>query len=183
MHFLRHTFLEAPYGALLKIVMVEWMSQMQYPILVIGVGNAFRSDDAVGLIVAQKLREKHLNGVMVAEAHDDGAALMEMWGDAGDVILVDAIQSGAEPGTLHRFDAHSQPMPAGWFGCSTHAFNVAEAVELARALDRLPSRLIVYGVEGKSFEIGGALSPEVEASAQSVVERIVTEVNSWRVDD
>ena len=45
---------------------------------------------------------------------------------------------------------------------STHAFGVADAVELARALGRLPGRLDVYAIEGASFAAGDRLSPAVE---------------------
>lgn len=152
------------------------MSEKQHPTLVIGVGHEFRGDDAVGLIVARQLKAMCPNGVTIIEAHTDGAALIEMWTGAGEVIIVDTVQSGAEPGRLHRFDVHQQPMPFQWFGCSTHGFNVAEAIELARTLDRLPPRLIVYGIEGTSFEIGQAVSPAVMSSAQALARRLADEI-------
>lgn len=152
------------------------MSEKQHPILIIGVGHQFRGDDAVGLIVAQRLRAVCPRGVTIVEAQTDGAALMEMWAEADEVILIDAVQSGARPGTLHRFNAHQQPMPVHCFGCSTHGFNVAEAIELARTLDRLPPRLIVYGIEGATFEIGQAVSPAVLASAEELAERLADEL-------
>ena len=69
-----------------------------------------------------------------------------------------------------------QPIAREFFRFSTHAFGLAEAVELARALGRLPPRLIVYGIEGKSFEAGVGLSPEVGAAVQEVVERVLGEL-------
>ena len=91
-------------------------------------------------------------------------------------MLIDAVHSGAEPGTIHRVDAHAQPIAKKFFRFSTHAFGLAEAVELARALGRLPPRLIVYGVEGTTFEAGIGLSPEVAAAVQEVVERVLGEL-------
>ena len=117
--------------------------------LVIGVGNAFRGDDGVGLIVAQQLR----------------------------ALAVDAVSSGSEPGIIHRYEATGQPLPTLFFGGSTHAFGLAEAIELARSLDRLPDQLVVYGVEGKAFELGTGLSPVVEAAAGSLVELISRELS------
>ena len=75
---------------------------------------------------------------------------------------MDAVSTGAEPGTLHRFDATAEPLPAELFRSSTHALGVADAVELARELDRLPARLAVYGIEGENFETGEGLTPAVE---------------------
>ena len=145
--------------------------------MIVGVGNAFRGDDGLGLIVAQRLRELTLPGVTVLEQSGEGAALVESWRDAGRVIVVDAISSGGEPGRIHRFEATSQPLPALFSGGSTHAFGLVEAVELARQLDRLPPSLVIYGIEGKSFTLGEGLSPEVEAAAEILTERIVQELN------
>jgi hydrogenase maturation protease len=94
------------------------------------------------------------------------------------VILVDAVYSGAEPGTVHRLEAHARPIPGSFFHRSTHAINVADAVELARSLGELPPRLVVYGIEGRSFEAGVGLSPEVEKAAQEVVEAALRELRT-----
>jgi hydrogenase maturation protease len=144
--------------------------------LVIGLGNEYRRDDAVGLVVARRLREAAPESVLVLEETGEGASLLESWQDADTVILIDAVQSGAAPGTLHRLDARERPIAKKFFRFSTHAFGLAEAVELARALGRLPPRLVVYGVEGRSFEAGVGLSPEVEAAVQVVVERVLGEL-------
>ncbi len=144
--------------------------------LVIGIGNEYRHDDAVGLVVARRLREKNLDGVKVLELSGEGAALIEAWRDAETVILVDAVHSGAAPGTIYRFAAHQQSIPTKFFHYSTHAFSVAEAIELARTLNQLPSRLIVYGIEGKDFAAGEGISPEVEQAASRVVDSITEEL-------
>jgi hydrogenase maturation protease len=144
--------------------------------LVIGLGNEYRRDDGVGLVVVRRLKGAAPAHVRVLEESGEGAALIELWQDADTVILIDAVHSGAKPGTLHRFDAHVQPIAKEFFRFSTHAFGVAEGVELARALDRLPPWLIVYGVEGKRFEAGVGLSPEVEAAVEEVVERVLGEL-------
>ena len=143
--------------------------------LVIGIGNVFRCDDGVGLIVAQRVREKVSPAVKVLEASGEGAALMEAWKDTDSVILIDAVHLGAKPGTIHRLDAHAQSIPSKYFHYSTHAFSVAEAVELARALDQLPPHLVIYGIEGKNFEAGEKLSPEVKRAVDKVVKSILKE--------
>lgn len=86
---------------------------------------------------------------------------MEEWRDAEEVILVDAISSGSSPGGILKLDVTKRSLPKEISCRSSHSFGVAEAVELARALERLPAKLIIYGVEGKSFEIGMSLSHEV----------------------
>lgn len=113
----------------------------------------------------------------VIEHTGDGAALMELWKDADSVVVIDAVLSGAAPGTVSRFDAALRPLPALMFRDSTHAFGLAEAVELSRALKQLPRRLIVYGVEAKNFEAGTNLSPAIEFALPTVVERVLQELS------
>jgi len=145
--------------------------------LVIGIGNPYRGDDAVGLIVARQVRERGHGGVTVLECTGEGTSLMEAWKGAGAVILVDAAHGGAAPGMVYRFDAHEGPIPTQFFHYSTHAFSVAEAVELSRALDQLPRQLVVYGIEGGDFAAGVGLSNEVTDAAQKVAERILQDIS------
>ena len=53
--------------------------------------------------------------------------------------FVDAVDSGGWPGTVSRFDASDEPLPARAFRSSTHAFGVGEAIELARAVLLAPA--------------------------------------------
>jgi hydrogenase maturation protease len=134
--------------------------------LVIGAGNDARRDDGAGLAVARHLRAA---GLDAREARGDLSALADLWRDTDRVILVDAVCSGAPPGTLHCFDALHSPLPAVFARASTHALGLAEAVELARALGRLPATLTVYGIEGAEFDMGEGLSPRVaEAIGRAV---------------
>ena len=152
------------------------MTAAQPGIVVIGVGNEYRSDDGAGIAVARRLRALFPTGVTILEESGEGAALMQAWQGASWVMLVDAVRSGAPPGTIHRLDARAAPLPMGFFHYSTHAFSVAEAVELARSLDQLPAHLIVYGIEGATFAAGVELSPAVEQAVEAVVERLAQEV-------
>jgi hydrogenase maturation protease len=147
-------------------------------ILVIGVGNEYRSDDAAGLVVARRLRQLSLGNVTVIEASGEGTDLMESWKGADTVIIVDAASSGAKPGTIHRIDARAQRIPRGLLRYSTHAFSVGEAVELARAMNRLPPRMVVYGVEGERFDEGTVLSRAVQGSVGTVVELVLKQLRT-----
>ena len=145
-------------------------------IVVIGVGNDFRRDDGAGRIVARKVKDTAGKDVRVIEASGEGAALMEVWRGAECALIIDASQSGAAPGTIRRLDARAQTIPREFFHYSTHAFSVAEAVELARALDQLPPRLILYAIEGKDFSSGEGLSAEVFAAVEAVAHRVNEEL-------
>jgi hydrogenase maturation protease len=154
-----------------------------FRILVVGVGNAYRSDDAAGLIVARRVREEIGACVTVREESGEGTTLLASWKEVDAVILIDATHSGAAPGMLHRFDVGVQSLPATVFRYSTHAFSVAEAVELARALGQLPSRFVVYGIEGKTFLAGVGLSVEVENAIEEAVQRVRQEIHLWKATE
>jgi hydrogenase maturation protease len=143
----------------------------------IGVGNAFRRDDAAGLLVARRLLALPLAGdVIVCEHEGDMAALLDAWSGCASAVVVDAAfgdGEGGGAGTIHRFDALAEPLPARMFASSSsHAFGLAEAVELGRALGRLPGALRVYAIKGASFEAG----TEVSAAVDSAVDRVVAEL-------
>jgi hydrogenase maturation protease len=144
------------------------------PTQVIGIGNAWRNDDGAGLIVARLL--DGMEGVEVLEREGEPTSLIDAWEGAGAVWLADAVSSGAEPGTIHRHDASAEPLPARLYDTSTHHFGLAEALELARALGRLPERVVVFGIEGASFDTGETISPEVQEAAARVAEAIREEV-------
>lgn len=141
--------------------------------LVIGAGNPLRGDDGAGPAVACAVAARAASAARILLASGEGAALMKAWEGAERVILIDAARSGAGPGTIHCFEAHREPVPAQFLSCSTHAFSVAEAIEMARALGLLPARLTVYGIEGANFEFGEGLTPEVARAAREVEARIL----------
>lgn len=144
--------------------------------VVVGVGNALRGDDAVGIAVAERLRGRVPEDVDVVECEQEPSRLLDAWGGADVALVVDACASAEPPGTVYRFDVSGEPLPARVFRSSTHAFGVGDAVELARALERLPRQVVVYGVEGGQFAAGAALSPEVESAVEQVAEEVIREL-------
>ena len=147
-------------------------------ILLIGVGNKYRSDDGVGLVVAREIRQKQLSSISVKEESGEGAALMEAWEGYQSVIIVDAVSSGAKSGTIFKIDANKKKVPVKFFHYSTHAFNVAEAIELARTMNTLPKRILIFGVEGENFTAGTNISHVVQKAANQVIKQIISEAKT-----
>ncbi len=143
----------------------------------IGVGNAFRGDDAVGLVVAERLKAER-RAIDIVVHTGDVLGLCETWKGAELAFVVDAIASGEAPGTIRRYEVGNEPIPLEAFRRSTHAFGVSEAIELGRAVGALPPRLVVYGVVGSCFQIGRGLSPAVEGAVDQLVERIHAECDA-----
>jgi hydrogenase maturation protease len=145
-------------------------------VVAIGIGNRLRGDDAAGVEVAERLRARAPAGLEVVACDAEPSRLMEAWRGADSVVVVDTVASGAPAGTLHSFDADDEPLPAQSFRSSTHSIGIAETIELARALGRLPSRVRVYGVEGVEFHTGASLTPAVEASVEQIVDTILADL-------
>jgi hydrogenase maturation protease len=149
-------------------------------ILIAGVGNAFRGDDAAGLAVAEMLALKALPDVEIISHSGEGGSLMALWESRHAVLLIDCVQSGSTPGRIHRFVAERQCVPSDFFHYSTHAFGVAEAIELSRILGTLPAHLVVFGIEGVQFDLAGVLSPAVQVAARDVVDLVLDELVQLR---
>jgi hydrogenase maturation protease len=146
-------------------------------VVVIGVGNTFRGDDGVGLAAVDRLATEVPDGVTVVPCEQEPSRLLDAWHGAWAAVIVDAVASGAEPGTLRRFDRSTDAVPAKVFRSSTHAFGIGDAIELGRALGRLPERVVVYGVEGAAFGSGAGLSPAVDAALDELVGAVLDDVD------
>jgi len=140
--------------------------------VLIGIGNEQRGDDALGPVVAREVRKSAPEAVEVLVAPDASVELIDAWHGARTLILVDAVHSGSPPGTLHRFDASGEPLPALFSRHSTHAFSVAELIELARAIGQLPERVWVLGIEGAGYDHNQPLSDDVQQALPSLIETI-----------
>ncbi len=103
-----------------------------------------------------------LPGVRIREFDGEAIGLLDVWDGCSAVVIVDAVRSGVAGGTLHRFDASDAPVPATFRHSSSHTIGVADAIELARGLGRLPSRVLVFGIEGAEFDASTTLSDGVE---------------------
>jgi hydrogenase maturation protease len=136
-------------------------------------GSRYRGDDAVGPLVADRLRAAN---APVLDCFEDPTRLLEAWEGLELVVIVDAALTGAAPGTVHRIDVGADSLPRDLGLASTHAFSVPDALELGRELGRAPQRVIVVAVEGASFRMGDPLTPEVDAALDETTAMVLTEL-------
>jgi hydrogenase maturation protease len=146
--------------------------------IVVGIGNPDRGDDAAGRLAARLLSGKLPSGIEVIEHNGEATSLLACLESADAAYLIDACASGAPPGALRRFDVAAAPLPQEAFSWSSHGLGLAEAIELGRALDQLPSRCIVYAIEADSFAPGARLSAAVEAGVAAAVDHVREELCS-----
>jgi len=141
--------------------------------LVIGIGNPLRGDDAFGPRVAEGLAAR---GLAAVSHQGDGLGLIHLWEGRSPVHLVDAARSNEQPGRLWRLELGPEALPAELTGATSHLVGVAEAVELARALDRLPEQLVVHAVAARAFGFGEAMTPAVEGMVDVLVQALAAEL-------
>ena len=137
-------------------------------LLVIGVGNRDRGDDAVGPIVCDRIGQLGLPDIDTIVFEGSVLDLPIHWSTSDRVVIVDAAQPAGHPGRIIKVDGLAERLAAP-AAISTHAIDVGAAVELARALDRLPAELSIVGIEGVEFEFGAPLTPAVRHAASQVV--------------
>lgn len=140
--------------------------------LVVGLGSPDRGDDAVGPEVAARVGALGLPGVDVI-VHEDPTALVDLMPGIDQLVVVDAMRSGRPPGTVAVLEtgAGRPPLDArvGSSAAGTHGIGLAAAIELARALERLPGRIVVVAVEASGFDHGAEMSSRVAAAVPDAV--------------
>jgi hydrogenase maturation protease len=154
------------------------MSSAVKPVVVIGVGNAWAGDDAAGLVVARMVRTRAPAEVAVIEHEGEPTSLLDAWEGARVAVVIDTMSGGGKPGDVRVFDATRDRLPAGLAGTSTHAFSLAQAIELGRTLGRLPGRLLVVGIEGTRFSAGTPPAAPVSAALGEAAARVLALVDS-----
>jgi hydrogenase maturation protease len=144
--------------------------------LVVGLGAVYRGDDAVGPTIAAAVRQSPgLPDLEIIE-QEDPTLLIETWVNRDLVVVADAVRSGAPVGTLHvvRTGPGLPPIGTGYgHDGSTHEWGLASALELARAMDRMPKQVVVVGIEVLDFTWGAALTPAVAEAIPVAVREVL----------
>jgi hydrogenase maturation protease len=143
-------------------------------VVVIGIGELARRDDAAGRWVARRLRGALPRGIELRESSGEATDLLELWEGAARAYVIDATRSARPPGTVVRRSGGTLPAPPAT--TSTHGLGLAEAIALGRALGRAPEELVVYGIEAGELGSGEGLSPPVAAAVEAVAERLRIEL-------
>ncbi|MHA2615501.1 MAG: hydrogenase maturation protease [bacterium JZ-2024 1] len=160
---------------------------MNRRLLLLGLGNEIRSDDAVGILIVRQIRKKlqqltsnsepesnaFLSKIEIKESEEMGLALLDYIAGYDEVVLVDAVQTGkAPPGFVHELDVENlKALP----GLSPHYLGISEVLALGKTSGlEMPEKVKIFAVEVKDpFTFGTCLTPEVEHAIPEVVERIL----------
>ncbi len=159
------------------------MGNNQPKILIAGVGNELRQDDAFGVLLAKKLQEEAVfpHSVKVMEIGSAGIHLVQQLFDKYDILLLlDVVVWGGEPGTIHFKeievkDIRELPLDEKHdFLADMHYINPLKALMLAKALNIIPQRVIFLGCESSgNEEIGIDLSPAVANAIPAAFRKVI----------
>jgi hydrogenase maturation protease len=139
---------------------------------VVGCGNPYAGDDSAGLEVVRRLRATGDCECELLEMPQAGLELLDLLQGATVVLFIDAVSSGAPPGTLHLAALPSPGIEPRALGLlSSHGWGLAEMLGLAGAMRRQTPRLMLLGVEVGTVEPGRARTPAVEEAIQTLVEK------------
>jgi hydrogenase maturation protease len=142
--------------------------------LVIGLGNPIMGDDGVGIAALQRLRDEWElpPEVELVDGGTWGMNLLPLVESTRNLILVDAIRSGAAPGMLTVLERCELPR---YFSLklSPHQIDLREILALAELRGLLPDHLVAIGIEPERVEMEMSLSPRVRAGLAKVVDLVV----------
>jgi hydrogenase maturation protease len=143
--------------------------------VVIGVGNRWRGDDGVGPAVLDALRDQVAPGVELIESDGEPTRLLDAFAGRSPVVMIDAVKTGAPPGTVHRFPADELPAGIG-IGQSSHLVALVDTIAMGKLLGRLPQGLVVIGIEATDFDHGRDMTPPVAAAVETAVRAVLEEL-------
>ena len=146
------------------------------PVLVLGLGNILLRDEGVGVRVVEALRGRDLPpGVELCDGGTAGLHLVDVLAHRRHVLVIDALDAEAEPGTLFRLTpADLAGTPHG--GTSPHEAGLREALALAPHLGTAPGDVVIFGIQPGRVEAGLELSAEVARVVPAAVEQVLAEL-------
>lgn len=148
--------------------------------LVLGVGNPLVGDDGFGLAALEALRERWqmADDVRLADGGTWGMNLLPLVEDTDALIILDAIDAGAPPGTLVRLERDELPAYVG-LKLSPHQVDLREVFALCALRGTMPRRAVAIGVQPVSVEWGPGLSREAGRAVAATVWRAVSQLRGW----
>ena len=148
-------------------------------IIVLGLGNLVRSDDGVGVHVVQRLKSdaRIPESVQVLDGGTLGLQLLPAMETASHVLAIDAVNTGAEPGTVVRFDmSELTPLPGS---PSVHQIGFADLLSALQWVGKFPERMVLLGVQPEETGWGTELSARVQAAVPALIQTAIDELKQW----
>ncbi|OGC96260.1 MAG: hypothetical protein A2W25_03830 [candidate division Zixibacteria bacterium RBG_16_53_22] len=151
--------------------------------IVLGLGNELLSDDAIGILIARRIRPELNGSADVIESDQSGLSLLELLVGYDHAIIIDSISAGQDPpGTIIEME----PADLGHvMAPSPHYTGLPEMISIARELKlEFPDRVRIFAIKASDLEtIGGEVSDQVFSSIEEVVRRIKELIQTWNLEN
>jgi len=155
-------------------------------VLVMGVGNTLLQDDGIGVHITESLRVgEPLDFDPEFDLIDGGTiglSLLPDLEDAAAVIVVDASEIGAAPGTLRIFRDREIDLQLSGKRRTVHEVALADLFAAAAIRGRCPARRALVAIQPASTELGLELTPAVQAAIPQAREAIFALARQWRAE-
>ena len=151
-------------------------------ILVLGLGNMLMSDDSIGVRAVQRLQQDYRTpaGVTILDGGTLGLDLLPYIEAADELLIIDALEMQAEPGSLFRLEGEAVPR-AFASKLSVHQMGLQDLLAVAELQGYAPQKLVVHGIQAGSIEMKLELSPAVAASMDELNDAIINELRDWGI--
>lgn len=148
--------------------------------LVLGVGNKLMSDEGVGVHVIERLSAGYRipEEIQLLDGGTLGMDLLYYLEGIENLLLVDAVETHKEPGTIIRLEDDEVPAFLA-MKISPHQIGVPDMLAAARFKDLYPKRLVLWGIQPELMEIGLELSPLIESKMDQLVSNMVEQLKAW----
>jgi hydrogenase maturation protease len=156
--------------------MNESDAYIRKPVLVLGIGNILLHDEGVGVYVVEQIQKVGVpDYVELLDGGTAGADLLDHICDRQKVIVVDAVDTDIEPGTILRFTPDDLASNRGQ-SISLHDFGIAETLAMARQLNCSPLEVIIIGIKPKDVSPGLGLTEKIAGAVPRVIECVSAEI-------
>lgn len=146
--------------------------------LVIGLGNIYRGDDGLGILVINALRSNHPGIADYLTEEGDATRLIDLW-EGRDVIVIDAVKtSRQQSGRIHQINSIEELSGNTEIQFSTHSIDLSEVIGLSTLIEKPPGSLFFIGVEGSVWEMGAIISDKVKSQIPEVVEMTISHIRN-----
>jgi hydrogenase maturation protease len=150
-------------------------------ITILGIGNTLFSDEGVGIHLLPLLEDalKDYDDIEIIEGLTDGMKLLGPVEDAENLIIIDAINAGKEPGTIISLVGDEIP---AYFGIkmSIHQLGFQEVLLAAKLRERYPKQIVMFGMQPTSLQMGIELTETNQSKLGELAETVIEQVKSWR---
>ncbi|WHY75771.1 HyaD/HybD family hydrogenase maturation endopeptidase [Neobacillus sp. WH10] len=150
-------------------------------ITILGIGNTLFSDEGVGIHLLPLLEEalKEDENIEIIEGLTDGMKLLGPVEDAENLIIIDAINSGKEGGTIIKLEGDEIPT---YFGIkmSIHQLGFQEVLLAAKMRERYPKQIVMYGMQPTSLQLGIGLTETNQSMLNELANVVLDQVKLWR---